>query len=70
MNDGLNFAAWLGKEAAYRRSYLLPPKKVTSHSRTIKLRTSKDKKESEKTMKSSAGNVQPPHRYGRKTRKR
>jgi len=57
------------KAAAYRSPVLVPPKRTTSHSRTIKVRKKKkDEKESQEELRRSTGNVQPPHRYGRKVR--
>ncbi len=63
----MDFMTRLGKEAAYRQSYLTPPKKrTTSHSRTHKLNTEEERKAGEKAVKTKTGNVQPPYRYGRR----
>ena len=65
--------AWisqLAKEAAYR-SYILPPevKSTTSQSRTVKMTDEQAEKEKAKRLKTVTGNVQPPHRYGRKVQR-
>jgi len=69
MTNGMDLMEYLGKEAAYRQSFLKPPKRRTSHSRTYKLRSSKQQKDEKKAKGTAAGNVQPPHRYGRKVRR-
>jgi hypothetical protein len=67
--------AWLGKEAArrrhkkYHRPTVLPPRK-SSQSRTFKVKKKKDKKEANKALRESSGNVQSPHRYGRKVERK
>jgi hypothetical protein len=65
----LDKIAMLGKLAAkkrYSKSYLLPPKRRAGQSKLYKYRTKKEKKEAQRAMKESTGNVQSPHRYGRK----
>jgi|TARA_R110000824_G_scaffold82768_14_gene207505 hypothetical protein len=66
--------ALLGKAAArrrgrYHRPTLLPPRK-SSNSRTFKVGDKKKKKDAKKALHEPSGNVQSPHRYGRKVKKR
>ena len=65
-----NLIETLAKQAAatYRKPVLLPPKRVTSTSRTVKLRGKQSKEESDREAERSVGNVQPPYRYGRKVK--
>lgn len=56
----------LGKQAAYQPSYILPPKKVTSRSRTVKVRP-QNKPAVSVTPDATANNQsQSPYRYGRR----
>tara|TARA_Y100000310_G_C20291463_1_gene627408 strand:+ start:369 stop:602 length:234 start_codon:yes stop_codon:yes gene_type:complete len=68
--------ALLGKEAArqsrkkkYHRPTVMPPRK-SSQSRTFKVKKKKDKKDANKALHESSGNVQSPHRYGRKVERK
>lgn len=64
--------ALLGKLAArkkYHRPSMVPPRS-SSHSRTFKVEDKKEKKRSSKALREASGNVQSPHRYGRKVKKR
>lgn len=68
----LDKIAELGKLAArrrYRRPSLLPPKRRSKHSKLFKMRTKKERKDANNALKESTGNVQSPHRYGRKRSK-
>lgn len=68
----LDKIAAIGKLAArkYRRPVLLPPKKRRgSQSRRFKVRTKKEQREAREAMDEADGNVQSPHRYGRKKSK-
>jgi len=68
----LDKIAMLGKLAAkkrFRKSYLVPPKRRGGQSKLYKYRTKKDKKDTQRAMKESTGNVQSPYRYGRKKSK-
>jgi hypothetical protein len=64
--------AELGKLAAkrhYRKPYLMEPKRRSGQSKLYKVRTRKDKKDARDALHESTGNVQSPHRYGRKKNK-
>lgn len=68
----LDKVAMLGKLAAkkrFRRSYLMAPKRRGGQSKLYKYRTKSEKKDAQRAMKESTGNVQSPHRYGRKKSK-
>lgn len=63
MEENLARCYQLGKEAAYRRSYILPPKRqVTSRSRTVRVQPGRPVEEPD----GAAGSAQQPYRYGRK----
>lgn len=65
----LDKIAELGKLAArkhYRKPYLMPPKRRSKHSKLYKMRTKTDRKNVNRALGESTGNVQSPHRYGRK----
>lgn len=55
----------LGKEAAYRRALIEPPKATVNRSRRIKVKSPQDT-EVQTTIKAAVGNAQPPYRYGQK----
>jgi hypothetical protein len=72
MAEMLDKIAELGKLAArrqYRKPYLMPPKRRSKHSRLFKLRNKRDRKDVNRALNESTGNVQSPHRYGRKRQK-
>jgi len=65
----LDKIATLGKLAAKKRfskAYLVAPKRRGAQSKLYKYRTKSEKKEAQRAIKESTGNVQSPHRYGRK----
>jgi hypothetical protein len=73
MSNETDLATWLGKQAAYRKSYLVRPKtkkrrRTTSHSKTYKVNTQKQKENEANAANTSTGNVQPPYRYGRRVK--